>query len=1434
MKNLRSFLLTLYCALAAGQAAADVTYRSAASAGVTNSVPPSNISAPVNGAATSLANSPRVPVLPSHIAGDLLICLVEGRNNSAITTASAGWVREYLLGGTNNHSAALFWKIAASGSEANPSFSGGNNMVARCSRFRGVDQSNPFDVPYAAALTANDDLVTSGTLTPVTSGTMVLFAAHFNVTTDFDIEPAGWTSTADYYTTTGLALYNRIWPTSPVTPVPTIDLDTNARSHGVLIALRPAVPTPPPDPLVINKPAGTLQGDVMLASVAVTADTPPDVASIGINAPAGWTLINAVHQDGGDGSNGNRHSRLATYYRVAGASEPANYTWSFSSTHTGAVGGIASFIGVDVNNPIDAQAGTATASGAGHIAPAVTTTVPGGMLVTTHEYASSRTWSPASGMTEVVEITSSGSTNNAAGISMLMAYEARPTEGDTGSNTGTAASGQNDRGATQSVALKPTLPSPIAHWKFEEAGWNGTANEVKDDSGNNHHGTAAPSNTPPTTTTLPTPARGCRSGLFDGTQSQYVNVPDSAQLRLANSSFTISVWIRPSVIPTSNGELMTIASKDENYEFHVATGGRINWWYQNGSNTVDLFTPNNVIQTNVWTHVALVYRPNDQRIYINGTPYSFTSAVTPPTNNADPFQFGGDQGLAGRFFRGLIDDLRIYNQALNTVQINELISLSSPCPIVLPDHYAISHNETAVNCEATPVTITAKNSSNNAVSANGTTITVTADRVSGTPNADRGDWQIISGGGTIDNGTADDGVAEYTFAANGTTVVLGLKNTHVQVVNINVEDDDGITEHSGTGNTEDPYDENLSFVRSAFRISDNNGNSADIPTQSAGVTSGTHYLQAIRTDDDTGACVNAFPDNTSVSIELAFECNNPVACQSGQLVSITNNSNASTIEDNPDSDVEDYSAKTMLFGPNARAAFTLKYPDVGRITLHARYALANAEPPSNFIRGSSNAFVVKPYNFVLSNIERTSGGADNPGTVSPDAASPVFIRAGEAFSATVTSVNADGNATPNYGQEIDPEGARLVSTLVEPTLANNPAVGNLTAFGNFNNGIATGTTFYWGEVGFITLQAGVGDQDYLGVGSVLGIANTSLGTASANVGRFQPHDFNVSYNSPQFKTFCGSSPDAFTYVGQNFDYVTNAQPVLTVTARNVQGGTTQNYGKTGGWFKLSNSSLTDKIYSAGGGNSIDTGLVPPTDPVINNKGDGTAELTFSAGGGIRFDRASTVPPFDAEISLSIYVLDGDNPQVSYGSNPARFGQTSAGNGMAFDQGKTMRFGRLRIFNALGSEQIALPILMRLEYWNGSGFALNTQDNCTQIPRPTLAMDNHQGLGTCVTAFSSAMVTFSGGQANPALSAPNQSGTVDIRALLGAVPSGDFDEYCSGGSATGADPGALTHLRGKWNDATNGAGYDDDPTARAAFGRYGSGTSRRFIYSRENY
>jgi len=109
--------------------------------------------------------------------------------------------------------------------------------------------------------------------------------------------------------------------------------------------------------LTINKPAGTVSGDVEIAVIEVngSANLPA--------TPAGWTLLDS-------GSTG---PSVATYYKVAGGSEPASYSWTVANIASGV---IATYTGCDPVSPINAHGALNRTTGTSATATSITTTAP--------------------------------------------------------------------------------------------------------------------------------------------------------------------------------------------------------------------------------------------------------------------------------------------------------------------------------------------------------------------------------------------------------------------------------------------------------------------------------------------------------------------------------------------------------------------------------------------------------------------------------------------------------------------------------------------------------------------------------------------------------------------------------------------------------------------------------------------------------------------------------------------------------------------------------------------------------------------------------------------------------------------------------------------------------------------------------------------------
>ena len=201
----------------------------------------------------------------------------------------------------------------------------------------------------------------------------------------------------------------------------------------------------------------------------------------------------------------------------------------------------------------------------------------------------------------------------------------------------------------------------VAHWKLDET--SGTT--ASDASGNGHNGTL--SNMDPATDWVTGRVAG---GLdFDGV-NDYVNIGNSFS---PNGAITVCAWVKPS----SNGVDRQIVSKGfdgtkTQWELKTTSaGGLVSFrhWAPGAVGVQSIHT----LVPGVWTHLTGTYDGATWKIYWNGVldNQNAASGQVPTTKN---LYIGAVDinGTPGQFWRGVIDDVRIYNRALAAAEIAAL------------------------------------------------------------------------------------------------------------------------------------------------------------------------------------------------------------------------------------------------------------------------------------------------------------------------------------------------------------------------------------------------------------------------------------------------------------------------------------------------------------------------------------------------------------------------------------------------------------------------------------------------------------------------------------------------------------------------------------------------------------------------------------------
>ena len=1388
-KSIPVWFCLCFALLCAVPAQAQIAFRAASSV----ASPSVGVSyAGVGTFAFSSSNSDFSPGLPAGtVEGDFLV-MVLVRKNGTLMDPPAGWTTlERARSNGQTISAAVFYRFAPASPTA-PTLSNATAeiMGARIMGFRGVSQSNPIN-DSDIDLDTNSNDTQAGDVAGSTVGTsMVVMTGHVNdaCTSVSNPSPGSWTQA---FMTAGsggfiatLSAHYRMQTAagnqSDVTQ--TRSACTNDDAYGVQFVLNYGG-------LSIPVPTGTVEGDVMVATIASRP------SSTNFTTPVGWTVLaNTAATLPGDGIT----SRMASYWRVATASEPASYTWPFSAASDGVTGSIVSFSGVDTGNPVDVSATTTTPSGYTHSAPSVTTTLANTMLVSSHAFTSSTSgWTAPTGMTEAIDI-ASHSRPNAVGMSLEINYESLAASGASGTRTATASASGTDAGygIARALALRPALVEPLADWRMDEFSWNGTAGEVLDSSGNGYHGRAAAVAGPTATTATGSPAytsgaqSTCRYGQFDSVSAP---LPSRTYVQLASfpsqpTRFTYAGWIRSSDITAPNQRILVNDDNQNGWALSLGDGGsgRLRVFNRNVSNSgavsgdgnnpscgVFCLDTDNAVSNNTWRYVALtvntvsqdvelyIFNTSGTRLVQASTKYSGTW-----TNGSGAVAIGGEtaassEGQNSSFhFRGNIDELQVFGAVLSETQLRTQLQRTRPCSAL--DHIEFVHDGAALTCTAEPVTVLACASGASCLGASGSQVggsfTITPTTVSGTQwCADALCATPISGSVAVSTGS----VLYLRKPAAGVVRMAGVVNSSASNATIQCR------------NT----------ATSAFNAT----TACDVDYATAGLllnavshascTPQTITLQAVKANDTNTRCVPAFSGiNHALSMSLSY-LNPASGTRTASFDYVTSSGGATS--NVAAMGTGNVTLSNLYWDANATATITnFRYPDVGRVRLNPVLTGSGSTSGLSMSAISGNEFIAAPASFSFSSI-----------TAGP-------IIASTDFSATVTAMNACATpaATPNFGLEAAPESVTLsLGTRVAPSGTSNCSTGPCdgTVSGNvtlpWSNGAATASNLRYSEVGEITLAATLASGNYLLSGL------TASGT-SPTTGAFIPAYFDTAVTPA-----CGT---AFTYSGQPFS--------VAVTAYNNVGGITRNY-----------SSFTPAC------------SVCSKDVTLSNAGsvtgfNGTNTVTaasFAAGVGTKTTVVYTFPSRLTEPSTIILrAVDSTNSSV---------------NSSGRTEGSTLiRSGRTRLLNASGSELLDLPVPFSVEYWSGaSGWQRSTNDVCTGTAGNAVSLDlrDSPSLPPCVgNACANTCVRDTGSPGESAegcAAAAVATRQYHDASSPGGVFQGNFNLWLKAPGAGNAGVVFLEATVPDWLKFPWVSATPSNPTARAIFGVIRSGP---VIYRREAY
>ncbi|MFH1425241.1 MAG: CARDB domain-containing protein, partial [archaeon] len=167
--------------------------------------------------------------------------------------------------------------------------------------------------------------------------------------------------------------------------------------------------------------------------------------------------------------------------------------------------------------------------------------------------------------------------------------------------------------------------------------------------------------------------------VFDGLDD-YIRVSDAEGLSVG--SFSVETWLRPNILSSSGGLVFFMEAVTDDIFMMGFDDDPVDGMLSCFADTVregNIFVqgPNSVLPVNEWSHVACTY---DQ---VTGHFYLYVNGEVKETYDGlenNPIDPGADRALIGgpdEFFDGSIDELSIYNRALDPSEIQAIYNAGS-------------------------------------------------------------------------------------------------------------------------------------------------------------------------------------------------------------------------------------------------------------------------------------------------------------------------------------------------------------------------------------------------------------------------------------------------------------------------------------------------------------------------------------------------------------------------------------------------------------------------------------------------------------------------------------------------------------------------------------------------------------------------------------
>ena len=162
---------------------------------------------------------------------------------------------------------------------------------------------------------------------------------------------------------------------------------------------------------------------------------------------------------------------------------------------------------------------------------------------------------------------------------------------------------------------------------------------------------------------------------FDGVSSELTAANSPQQ----NSDYTtIAFWANPNSLPAS-GEafLLSNGGWQQRWKISLPGHGKPVFSTKTANGNVDMDSDSKALVPGTWSHIAMVHDGTNDKIYFDGVLVNTRASAGALGSTTSPLGFGYNPIDGGNFYDGRLDEVRIYNVALNDAEIAALYAEQS-------------------------------------------------------------------------------------------------------------------------------------------------------------------------------------------------------------------------------------------------------------------------------------------------------------------------------------------------------------------------------------------------------------------------------------------------------------------------------------------------------------------------------------------------------------------------------------------------------------------------------------------------------------------------------------------------------------------------------------------------------------------------------------